>query len=604
MDRFIPQATSKEVYNYKNQLLTKNSKSKGQNPISVDSEQTSIISTNFSPDRFSSPDILFNNSINHYNSIGMIDSDNTNTIDNNDNNTTVSDGSPYSNESSKITAQISSSNLYYKNHIAKSLGFSHWDTRVLKYRNENKLSPRKKKIKSNHIPQEDTPLLFNRRPNKRNQLKSHIPYRVLDAPCLRNDFYSNLISWSHTSSNILVGLGCSVYIWSSDKGAQQVLKHDFLNKRNDWVTCVSFAPKGSDKFIVGTKRGWIYLFDQRNLNSGSLSSSSSSPSPSPSSYSSSDTAISPDISTNYLNDDNQSNEIIGRFHSKSMKSITCVEWLNKNKKRNNSGSGSCSNINSNNNRKCTPFQEGFIFGEENGYINLVHIINEPVSSRIKLISRFKAQLQQVCGMSLNFDDQQIAVGGNDNSCSLWDITNHMKSPVLKYTFFHNAAIKAVSFCPWSKSLLATGGGTKDKVIKFWHTETGTLINQIKTDNQITSLIWSQHYKQIVATFGFGNLNKPLLLTLYTYPTLEPIVQVQIPHPLRALSSCISPDGSSICIATTDETIRFYELWESKEDILIKDLQENGIYGSSLIEHLEGINYPRRRTHNGRTNHLR
>lgn len=591
MDRFIPQVTSKEVYNYKNQFLTKNNKSDAQNFNFVDSEQTSI-STDFSSERFSSPDILFNNSINHYNSIGMAESDNTNIVDSNHSNTTVSDDFSLSNETNKITAQLLSSNLYYKNHIAKSLGFSHWDTRVLKYRNENKLSPKKKKIKSNHIPQEDTPLLIDRRPSKRNQLKSHIPYRVLDAPCLRNDFYSNLISWSHTSSNILVGLGCSVYLWSTDKGAQQILKHDFLNRRNDWVTCVSFAPRGSDKFIVGTKHGWIYLFDQKNLKTGSP------PSPSPSPISSSDAATSPNTSTNCSNDDNQTNEIIDRFHSKSMKSITCVEWLNKNKKKN-------SNSNSNNNnRRQTPFQEGFIFGEENGYINLVHIVNGPVSHKIKLISRFKAQLQQVCGMSLNFNDQQIAVGGNDNSCSLWDITNHMKTPVLKYTFFHNAAIKAVSFCPWSKSLLATGGGTKDKVIKFWHTGTGTLINQIKTDNQITSLIWSQHYKQIVATFGFGNLNKPLLLTLYTYPTLEPIVQVQIPHPLRALSSCISPDGSSICIATTDETIRFYELWESKEDILIKDLQENGIYGSSLIEHLEGINYPRRRTHNGRTNYLR
>lgn len=81
--------------------------------------------------------------------------------------------------------------------------------------------------------------------------------------------------------------------------------------------------------------------------------------------------------------------------------------------------------------------------------------------------------------------------------------------------------------------MVTGDGTKDKVIKIWYTGTGTLINQIKTENQIISLIWSQYYKQIVATFGFGNVNKPLLLTLYTYPTLEPTIQVQIPQPFKS-----------------------------------------------------------------------
>lgn len=545
MDRFIPQLTSKEAYNCKTtvqeretelfcsdkNVVNNNSNQYSRNSIELDEPLSSP-----SPERFSSPEILFNNSsMDHYTSIGQIGINNTTVID---------ECSSFINSNKKQNTPLS----LHNNHIAKSLGFNHWDTRVYKYGNEH-VSPPKNR---SHIDEETTPL---RRPNKR-ILKSHIPYRVLDAPSLRNDFYSNLISWSHTTANILVGLGCSVYLWSTEIGAQQILKHDFLNKRNDYVTCVSFAPRGSNKFVVGTKHGWLYLFDQTKLNK--LPSNG--------------------------NDDEEfgSINIIDQFHSKSMKSITCLEWLNESSPRN-----------------------GFIFGEENGYINLVLVQDGILSPRFKLVSRFKAQSQQVCGISISYNHQQIAVGGNDNSCSLWDISNHMSNPQLKFIFRHEAAIKAVAFCPWSKSLLATGGGTKDKIIKFWHTGTGTLINQIKTDSQITSLIWSKHYKQLVATFGFGDLRKPILLILYNYPTLEPILQVQTPLPLRALSSCVSPDGSSICVATTDETIRFYELWDSKDDLLIKEAQDTGIYGSALIEHLEGINYHHRgRSHSIRHQHLR
>lgn len=41
-----------------------------------------------------------------------------------------------------------------------------------------------------------------------------MPFKVLDAPSLQDDFYLNLVDWS--SSNILaVGLGRAVYIWSA-----------------------------------------------------------------------------------------------------------------------------------------------------------------------------------------------------------------------------------------------------------------------------------------------------------------------------------------------------------------------------------------------------
>lgn len=180
----------------------------------------------------------------------------------------------------------------------------------------------------------------------------------------------------------------------------------------------------------------------------------------------------------------------------------------------------------------------------------------------------------------------MAVGGNDNCCTIWDIEN-ICSPKLRYLLPHHAAVKAIAYCPWSKSLLATGGGSKDRTIRFWHTNSGTKISSIKTKGQITSLIWSKTKKQIVATFGYGDGPKPVLIGVYSYPRMEPLVQMESTSSIRVLSAVMSPDSSSVCVAANDETIRFYDIWDPIEGTIIES-QETGVLGSDLIELCEGI----------------
>lgn len=55
--------------------------------------------------------------------------------------------------------------------------------------------------------QPENVLVKNRKVNK-------VPFKVLDAPQLQDDFYLNLVDWS--STNVLaVGLLDAVYIWSA-----------------------------------------------------------------------------------------------------------------------------------------------------------------------------------------------------------------------------------------------------------------------------------------------------------------------------------------------------------------------------------------------------
>ncbi len=49
---------------------------------------------------------------------------------------------------------------------------------------------------------------------------------------------------------------------------------------------------------------------------------------------------------------------------------------------------------------------------------------------------------------------------------------------------HQAAVKAVSWCPWQPGVLATGGGTADKTIKIWNINSGSLINSVDTKSQV------------------------------------------------------------------------------------------------------------------------
>jgi WD40 repeat protein len=49
---------------------------------------------------------------------------------------------------------------------------------------------------------------------------------------------------------------------------------------------------------------------------------------------------------------------------------------------------------------------------------------------------------------------------------------------------HAAAVKALAWCPFQSNLLASGGGTADRCIRFWNTHTGALLNSIDTHSQV------------------------------------------------------------------------------------------------------------------------
>ena len=92
------------------------------------------------------------------------------------------------------------------------------------------------------------------------------------------------------------------------------------------------------------------------------------------------------------------------------------------------------------------------------------------------ISRLSGHKQEVCGLKWSYDSQQLASGGNDNKLHLWSIHN-FNHPVQKFSA-HKAAVKALAWSPHQHGLLASGGGTADRCIRFWNTLTGAAIDCI------------------------------------------------------------------------------------------------------------------------------
>ncbi|KAL9063581.1 MAG: hypothetical protein Q9161_009396 [Pseudevernia consocians] len=199
------------------------------------------------------------------------------------------------------------------------------------------------------------------------------------------------------------------------------------------------------------------------------------------------------------------------------------------------------------------------------------VYNHDVRVAQHKVAELVSHTSEVCGLEWRADGAQLATGGNDNLVSIWDARS-LGAPKFQKTN-HRAAVKALSWCPWQPNLLATGGGSYDRHIHFWNTTTGARTNSIDTGSQVTSLRWSNHYKEIVSSSGFPDNS----LSIWSYPTL--VRNVEIPaHETRVLHSCLSPDGQMLATAAADESLKFWKIFEKKPGSASAMSREGGVTG--------------------------
>ncbi|ETP03682.1 hypothetical protein F441_19367 [Phytophthora nicotianae CJ01A1] len=171
--------------------------------------------------------------------------------------------------------------------------------------------------------------------------------------------------------------------------------------------------------------------------------------------------------------------------------------------------------------------------------------------------------QEVCGLKWSFDGRQLASGGNDNKLLIWNVQSMSSSlrgdatmPVARFNE-HSAAVKAIAWSPHQHGLLASGGGTADRCIRFWNTQTLTALPFVDTGSQVCNLMWSKNANEVVSTHGYS-LNQ---IIVWKYPTMTKLATLT-GHTFRVLYLAMSPDGQTIVTGAGDETLRFWNAFPS------------------------------------------
>ncbi|KAL4656031.1 hypothetical protein GN956_G5542 [Arapaima gigas] len=338
-----------------------------------------------------------------------------------------------------------------------------------------------------------------RSPRKPARKISKIPFKVLDAPELQDDFYLNLVDWS--AGNLLsVGLGACVYLWSAC--TSQVTRLCDLSVDGDSVTSVCWNERGS-LVAVGTHKGYVQIWDAaggRKLTS--LEGHSAR------------------VGQCCLTGEGRGEKYV-MLHLLTMTTRVpgALAWNG----------------------------DQLSSGSRDRVILQRDVRTPPSAER-----RLQGHRQEVCGLKWSPDHQHLASGGNDNKLLVWNSSSLL--PVQQYSD-HLAAVKAIAWSPHQHGLLASGGGTADRCLRFWNTLTGQALQSTDTGSQVCNLAWSKHANELVSTHGYSQNQ----ILVWKYPSLTQVAKLT-GHSYRVLYLAVSPDGEAIVTGAGDETLRFWNVF--------------------------------------------
>ena len=347
------------------------------------------------------------------------------------------------------------------------------------------------------------------------------PERILDAPNLVDDYYLNLLEWG--SSDILaVALGPEIYLWNSETSETSLLmsiikeenqneSNSLLNNNDNVITSLSWMNNGVGMGI-GLPNGVLEIWD--------------------------------------VNKSAKIREI--EAHSDRISSLAWNGYV--------VTSGSKDKV----------------------------IKNFDVRCQESEISKIRQHKQEVCALRYSPEGDLLASGGNDNTAFIWDVRklnnkllnisnlNEVNNSIkpLFVNNFHTAAVKALSWCPWQRHVLATGGGSKDRSLKIFNCDTNKIIKNVDTGSQVCAVLWNKKEREIISSHGF-NKNQ---ITIWNYQKMKKVCELK-GHMSRVLYLTISPDENYICSGSGDETLRF---WKINDGIQEAQNEEDPLLSNVII----------------------
>jgi cell division cycle 20-like protein 1 (cofactor of APC complex) len=301
------------------------------------------------------------------------------------------------------------------------------------------------------------------------------PYKILDAPNLKDDFYLHLLDWS-SKDFLAVGLDKNLYIWESKSSCVNLLQ----TFEDNHVTSVRWSNDG-EKLFVGNSTGNLSIWDI-----------------------------------------NKKEPIITyKNHSERIGIIAC--------------------------QNTNPFL--FTTGSQDKSIVFYDSRVKPSETPLSLLN---GHSQEVCGLKWSPNDSLLASGGNDNKLMLW---NGNQLRLEKKFKSHTSAVKALDWSPHKFGCLVSGGGTQDRTLKIWNTNTMKLVESIETCSQVCNIAFSKSTKEFVTTHGYSDN----LILLWDSETFEVKASLK-GHKDRVIYLSTGPDFQKIVTGAGDETVRFWDVF--------------------------------------------
>ena len=190
---------------------------------------------------------------------------------------------------------------------------------------------------------------------------------------------------------------------------------------------------------------------------------------------------------------------------------------------------------------------GLLSGSKRGGVCLM----DP-RAREQVVSRFSGHQQEVVSLKGSPFNDDFASGGNDNQALVWSLR---KSAPL-WRLQHKAAVRGLAWSFKTAGLLATGGGYSDHLICTYDVGRSAVVDARATDGQVCSLAFSRLTNDLVSSHGLPHFD----LSVWRTKGLKRVVQLT-GHEARPLHICLSPDGTTLVSLASDETMRFWRLFE-------------------------------------------
>ena len=373
------------------------------------------------------------------------------------------------------------------------------------------------------------------------------PERILDAPNLNDNFYYNPLDWG--SKNILsVSLGSYNYLWNYNNLETYLL----TKNENEIEYCSSSFMDNGVCLALGLNNGTIELWDiEKQIKIRTLVGHSDRVGTLTwNGYN----LYSGSKDTNILSHDVRiKNHLIMKLSGGHNKEVCTIKW-----------------------------NSDFKYLASGGNDNLVCLWdvrgkNEKNKSSFWDILNSQSDDENENDDNIEEDDYEYSLGSNgtnnidDNNKYKLNSINKKNNIIEPLTIInkHKGPVKALAWSPWQRNVLATGGGKKDNVIRFYNADTKSVIGEYNTGSQVCQILWNKYEKEIISSHG----NSKNSICVWTYPKMNKIAELN-GHLSRALYMAMSPDGCTLVSGSSDETLRFWNI--NERDKIKKKNNDNNI----------------------------